>query len=134
MHVTPYLDFDGRCEEAIEFYKKAIAAKVETMMRFKESPDPSACAPGTAEKIMHASIKIGDTILMATDGHCKNNAPFQGISLALSLPSDAEAERTFTALGQGGQVRMPLTKTFFSSRFGMLADKFGVPWMIIVMA
>ena len=104
------------------------------MMRFKESPDPSACAPGSAEKIMHASIKIGDTILMASDGHCEKKAAFQGISLALSVPSDAEAERAFAALGQGGQVRMPLTKTFFSSRFGMLADKFGVSWMIIVTA
>lgn len=133
MHVTPYLYFDGRCEDALEFYRKALGAKVEMMMRFKESPDPNAIAPGSGEKIMHCSFKIGDTLVMASDGHCGGKPTFQGISLSLTVAKDVEAERLFAALGEGGQVQMPMTKTFFASRFGMVADKFGVSWMILAM-
>ncbi len=135
MQVTPYLFFDGRCEEAMEFYKKALGAEVAMMMRFKESPDPhppGMMPPGTENKIMHATLRIGDTTVMASDGHAKGSPKFEGFSLSLNAKNEAEAERLFAALAEGGQIRLPLTKTFFSPRFGMLADKFGMGWMIIV--
>jgi PhnB protein len=133
MHVEPYLSFDGRCEEAIEFYRKELGAEVTMLMRFKESPEP--CQPGMSppgDKVMHASFRIGDTTLMASDGQCLGKANFQGFSLSLKAHSEAEAERLFASLADGGQVQMPLTKTFFSPRFGMVADRFGVSWMIVV--
>jgi PhnB protein len=130
--VQPYLFFDGRCEEALEFYRKALGAKVEMLMRFKESPDPGSCAPGSGDKVMHASFRIGDAVLMASDGECKGKTNFQGFALSITAANEAEADRFFTALADGGQVQLPLTKTFFSPRFGMLADRFGVAWMIMV--
>ena len=132
MQLQPYLNFDGRCEEALEFYRRALGAKIEMLMRFKESPDPSMVSPGSEEKIMHSSFRVGDAIVLASDGRCQGETNFQGISLTLSVPDEAEAEQRFTALSDGGQVQMPLTKTFFSPRFGMVADRFGVSWMIIV--
>ena len=135
MHVQPYLFFDGRCEEAIDFYKTAIGAEVEMLMRFKDSPEkppPGTMPPGSDDKIMHATLKMGDTQLMASDGHCQAKPQFEGFSLSLTVPDEAAAERAFKALSEGGQVRMPLSKTFFSPRFGMLADRFGVGWMVIV--
>ena len=132
MQVQPYLFFDGRCEEALEFYRSALGAEVTMLMHFKDSPDPDMCPPGAGDKVMHTSFRIGETTVMASDGRCLGQPSFQGISLSLTAPNDAEAERLFAALGDGGQVQMPMTKTFFSSRFGMLADRFGVGWMIIV--
>jgi PhnB protein len=135
MQVQPYLFFDGRCEEAIEFYRKALGAEVTMLMRFKDSPEPhppGMCPPGTDDKIMHASLRIGDTTVMASDGQCQGKPSFQGFSLTLNAPDEAEADRLFASLADGGQVQMPLTKTFFSSHFGMVADRFGVNWMIIV--
>ena len=131
MQVQPYLFFDGRAEEAIEFYKKAIGAKVEMMMRFKESPAKEHIPPGGDNKIMHACIKIGDAQVMASDGQCAGKAKFDGFSLSLGAKDDAEADKLFNALADGGQVRMPLGPTFFAQRFGMVADKFGVGWMVI---
>ena len=133
--VQPYLFFDGRCEEALEFYRKALGAEVTMLMRFKDSPEPpkpEMCPPGSGEKVMHASFRIGDTTLMASDGQCRGNPSFQGFSLSLTVRSEAEAERLFAAVGEKGQVQMPLAKTFFSPRFGMVADRFGVSWMIYV--
>ncbi|MFZ3328209.1 MAG: VOC family protein [Methylocella sp.] len=132
MQVQPYLSFEGRCEEAVEFYRKALGAEVTRLMRFKESPDPGMCSPGTLDKVMHMSFRIGDTTLFASDGRCTGQPNFQGISLSLTVPNDSETERRFASLADGGQVQMPLTKTFFSSRFGMVADRFGVAWMIVV--
>jgi PhnB protein len=135
MQVQPYLFFDGRCEEAIEFYRKALGAEVTMLMRFKDSPEPPApsmCPPGSENKVMHANLRIGDTQVMASDGRCQGRPNFQGFSLSLTVPDDAEAERRFAALSDGGKVQMPLAKTFFSSRFGMVADRFGVSWMVIV--
>ena len=132
MQVQSYLFFNGRCEEAIEFYKKTLGAKVEMMMRFNESPEPHKCAPGTENKIMHSCIRIGDTAVMASDGMAQGQPEFKGFSLTLNAKDVAEAERLFGALGEGGEVRQPLIQTFFSPRFGMLADKFGVGWMVIV--
>jgi PhnB protein len=135
MPLQPYLFFDGRCEEAIEFYRDTLGAKVTVLMRFKDSPEPhqpGMLPPGAENKVMHASFSIGDATLLASDGRCLGKPKFEGFSLTLSVPNDAEAERLFASLGEGGQVQMPLTTTFFSSRFGMLADRFGVPWMIIV--
>jgi PhnB protein len=134
MQVQPYLMFEGRCEEAIEFYKKAIGAEVQMLMRFKDAPvPPQGERPmGSPEKVMHASIKIGDSIVNASDGECGGKANFGGFSLVLNCKDAAEAEKYFGALSQGGQVRMPLSPTFFSPKFGMLADKFGLGWMVIV--
>ena len=132
MPIQPYLFFEGRCDEAIEFYKKAVGAKVEMVMRFKEAPDQSMLPPGSGEKVMHSAIKIGDATILASDGHCGGKANFQGFSLTIYANNEAEADKMFGALSEGGEVRMPLAKTFFSPRFGMLADKFGVGWMVIV--
>lgn len=133
MLIQPYLFFDGRCEEALEFYKSALGAQVTMLMRFKESPTPSDMVPpGSEEKIIHSSFTVGDSTLMASDGHCGGKPVFEGMSLSLSVSSEAEADRLFAALADGGQVRMPQSKTFFSPRFGMVVDRFGVSWMVIV--
>jgi PhnB protein len=135
MQVQPYLFFDGRCEEAIEFYKKALGAEVMMLLRFKESPEPpepSMVPAGSEDKVMHACLRIGDTAVMASDGNCAGRPSFQGFSLSLSAKDEADAKRLFAALGEGGQVQMPLGKTFFSPAFGMVADRFGVSWMVIV--
>lgn len=128
--VQPYLFFNGRCEEALDFYRKAIGAEVTALVRFKDSPDPTMCAPGTGEKIMHASLQIGDSTVFASDGECGGNPNFQGISLSLTASDETDAERLFAALAEGGKVTLPLTKTFFSPRFGMIADRFRVSWMV----
>jgi PhnB protein len=132
MHVQPYLMFDGRCEEALDFYKTAVGAEVEMLMRWKDSPDKSMCSPGNEDKVMHAQFKVGDTTLMASDGRCMGKPDFQGFALTLNAKDEAEADRLFNALADGGQVQMPMEKTFFSPRFGMAADKFGVGWMVLV--
>ena len=135
MQIQPYLFFEGRCEEALEFYRKALGAEVTALYRYKDSPEPpepGKCAPGSGDKVMHANVRIGETTVMASDGRCQGRPSFQGFSLSLAVPDDAEAERRFAALADGGQVQMPLARTFFSSRFGMVADRFGVSWMIIV--
>jgi PhnB protein len=134
MKVEPYLFFEGRCEEAIEFYRKALGAQVIMLMRFKESPEPPmpGLPPGSEEKILHATFRIGESEIMASDGHCSGKPSFQGISLSLAVPDEATANRVFAALSEGGQVQMPLTRTFYSPRFGMVADRFGVSWMVLV--
>jgi PhnB protein len=135
MQIQPYLFFDGRCEEAINFYRKAVGAEVEMMMRFKDSPEPpqpGMVPPGSESKVMHAAFRIGDSTVLASDGHCQGKPHFQGVALSLTVADESQAERAFKALGEGGQVQMPLTKTFFSPRFGMLADRFGVAWMVYV--
>jgi PhnB protein len=130
--VQPYLSFEGRCEEAVEFYRKALGAEVTALVRFKDSPDPGMCAPGADDKVMHASLRIGESTVMASDGRCQGQLSFQGFSLSLTLPDEAQADRHFAALAEGGQVQVPLRQTPFSSRFGMVADRFGVSWMITV--
>jgi PhnB protein len=137
MKVEPYVTFNGRCDEAIEFYKTAVGAKVEMLMRFKECPEPPPSGkfpPELLDKVMHSSLRIGDSIVMATDGGCPSSTGISGISLTLTVSNDAEAERRFTALAEGGKVTMPLAKTFFASSFGMLTDRFGVSWMVITHA
>jgi len=131
MDVQPYLQFDGRCEEALEFYKKTLGAKVEALMRFKDAPDQSMVSPGSADKVMHSSFSIGHTRIMASDGYCKGSPSFQGFSLTLRPKTKAEAEKLLAALGKGGAVQMPFTETFFSPGFGMVADPFGVSWMVV---
>jgi len=135
MQVQPYLFFDGRCEEAVEFYRRTLGAEVITLLRFKDSPEPpqpGMVPPGAENKVMHMAMRIGETTVMASDGRCLGKPSFQGFSLSLTVPSEAEAERLFAALGEGGQVQVPLAKTFFSPRFGMVADRFGVSWMVLV--
>ncbi len=134
MPIEPYLNFDGRCEEAIEFYKKALGAEVAMLIRVSDSPEPppGGITPGTENKIMHASLRIGASNIMASDGYCQGKQTFGGITLSLSVKDEAAANKAFNALADGGQIHMPLSKTFFSPRFGMVADRFGVPWMVIV--
>jgi PhnB protein len=135
--IEPYLFFDGRCEEAIEFYRRALGAEVTMLMRFKDSPEPhkpDMVPPGSDNKIMHATLRIGDATVMASDGRCTGKPSFEGFSLSLAAANEGEADRLFAALADGGQVQMPLAKTFFSPRFGMVADRFGVSWMVIVPA
>jgi PhnB protein len=132
MQIQPYLSFEGRADEAIKFYKKAIGAKVDMLMRFKEAPDQSMVTPGSKDKVMHAALHAGDTQLLMSDGRCTGSANFSGIALALSVQTEADADRIFNALADGGKVNMPLAKTFFSPKFGMVADKFGVGWMVMV--
>jgi PhnB protein len=133
--IQPYLFFNGSCEEAVEFYRKALGGEVEMMMRFKESPEPpppGTVPPGVENKIMHSSFRIGQTTVMASDGDSTDKPSFQGFSLSLSVPNEAEADRAFNALADGGLVKMPLTKTFWSPRFGMVEDRFGIGRMISV--
>src|SRR6266567_4375385 len=133
--VQPYLFFNGSCEQAVEFYRKALGAEVEMMMRFKESPEPpkpGMVPPGFENKIMHTSFRVGQTTIMASDGCSAEKAKFEGFSLSVAVATEAEADRVFAALVDGGQVRMPLAKTFWSPRFGMVADRFGIGWMISV--
>ena len=142
MKVEPYLFFEGRCEEALEFYRRALGAQVTMLMRYKDNPEPAAgpgCGEGanarggpTPEMVMHAAFTVGETQVMASDGMGSGSPAFKGISLSLSPANDAEAQRLFAALAQGGQVQMPLGKTFFSPAFGMVADRFGVSWMVVV--
>ena len=135
MKVQAYITFAGRCEEALEFYKKSICAEVTSLMRWKESPEKDMQgSPGYEEKVMNAAFRIGDTQLMADDGMGGNEAEFKGMTLVIEVADDAEAKRVFTSLGEGGKVTMPLMKTFWSSSFGMLTDQFGVPWMVNVEA
>jgi PhnB protein len=134
--IQPYLFFGGRCEEAIEFYRAALGAQVELLMRYSDSPEPmppGRIPPGFENKVMHATLRIGGSTLMASDG-CETVASFVGFSLHVCLPTEAEADRAFAALAAGGKVEMPLTKTFWSPRFGMLADRFGIGWMVSVAA
>jgi PhnB protein len=142
MKVQNYLFFDGRCEEALDFYRSALGAEVTALMRFKDGPQEAqeGSAPGEGcagptpapDKVMHASFRIGDTEVLASDGEGRGNPSFQGFSLAVTVKDGDEAERLFAALGDGGQVQMPLTKTFFTSHFGMVADRFCVSWMVLV--
>ena len=133
MQVQPYLQFDGRCEEALEFYKSVLGAKVEAIMRFKDGPDCMEMPQGTSDKVLHACFRIGESTIMASDGYCKGKPDFQGFSLTIQASDKAEADRLFKALEPGGAVQMPLAETFFSPRFGMVADRFGVSWMIVTL-
>ena len=133
MQIQPYLFFNGRCEEAIDFYRNALGAEVEMMMRFKESPDPlppGLIAPGFENKVMHASVRIGGAVMMASDGMAAGETNFKGFSLSIDAPDAAGVDRLFNALAEGGSVTMPLGKTFWSPRFGMVSDRFGVGWMV----
>jgi len=133
--IESYLFFNGSCEQALEFYRKSLGAEIQMMMRYKESPEPpkpGMLPPGFENKIMHASFRIGQTTLMASDGCSPKQPSFDGFSLALSVSTESEADRVFTALADGGQVRMPLGKTFWSPRFGMITDRFGIGWMVSV--
>ena len=130
--VQPYLFFEGRCQEALEFYRKALGAEVTALMRYKDSPDQTMVQPGSEDKVMHSSFRIGETTVMASDGRSSGHPSFQGFALSLTVTTEAEAERLFAAIVDGGQVIMPLTTTFFSPRFGMTTDRFGVSWMVYV--
>ena len=131
MNVQPYLSFEGRAQEAIDFYKSALGAKVDAVMLFKDAPPDMQANMPNKDKIMHSAFHVGDTQIMATDGQCSGKSEFSGITLTLTAGSNGEAEKLFNALSQGGKVNMPLSETFFAHRFGMVADKFGVGWMVL---
>jgi PhnB protein len=137
MQIQPYVFFDGRCEEAIKFYQGALGAEVNMMLRFKDNPDqnvPAECGPNSAvaDKVMHADVRIGGTNVLMSDGKGTGQPKFEGFALSVTVPTPADADRVFAALGNGGRVEVPLTPTFFSPRFGMVADRFGVMWMVYV--
>jgi PhnB protein len=132
--IEPYLCFEGRCDEAIAFYQKALGAEVLAVMRFKDSPEPNQCSSGSEDKVMHSAIRIGESILMMSDGRCSGKPNFEGISLSVTAADEAESAKLFGALSEGGNVIMPLGKTFYSPSFGMTTDRFGVMWMVIVMS
>ena len=135
MHIEPYLFFEGRCAEAVEFYRDALGAEVTMLMRYKDSPEPAPpgkLPAGSEDKVMHASLRIGDTTVMASDGLCQGPPRFQGFSLSITVPDETRADKMFAALADRGQVQMPMGKTFWSPRFGMVTDRFGVGWMISV--
>jgi PhnB protein len=132
MQVQPYLFFNGRCEEALEFYRSALGAEVEILSRLKDAPDPGMTQPGMENKVMHASFSIGESMLMASDGRCDGEPHFGGFSLSITVPDEKEADSVFKALADGGKITMPLEKTFWAPKFGMLEDRFGVGWMISV--
>jgi len=137
MQVQPYLFFDGRCEEAVDFYRRALGAEVQLLMRYKDSPEPpppGMVAPGSENKVMHVAMRIGEAVVMASDGSCSGQTRFAGFSLSITVPTALDADRVFAALADGGTVTMPLTQTFWSPRFGMLSDRFGVGWMVNVAA
>jgi len=130
--VQPYLFFNGRCEEALEFYRNAVGAKMEMLSRFKDAPEPGMMQPGMEDKIMHASFRIGETLLMASDGRCDGQPRFEGFSLSIIVADEEKAESVFNALAESGKITMPLAETFWAPKFGMLEDKFGVGWMVSV--
>lgn len=135
MQIQPYLFFDGRCEEALMFYREVLGAEITMLMRFGESPDPAppgTLPPGAQNKIMHAALHVGDSVILASDGHCGGEPSFAGMSLSLTLASQNQAEQVFEALSREGEVTLQLGKTFFSPSFGMLRDRFGVAWMVYV--
>ncbi len=132
MNVQPYLFFDGRCEEALEFYRAALGAEIVMMMRNSESPDGTMCVEGAEQKILHSAFRVGETTICASDGHSLGQPEFRGFGLSITVATESEADRMFAALSEGGQTVMPMNKTFFSPRFGMLTDRFGVMWMILV--
>jgi PhnB protein len=135
MQVQPYVFFDGRCEEAFEYYRRTLGAEQKMLLRFKDSPEPhqpGMVAPGSENKVMHMQFRIGETTILASDGRCGGQPNFQGFALSLTVKEVAEAERLFAALADGGKVQMPMNKTFFSPRFGMVIDRFGVFWMVYV--
>jgi PhnB protein len=137
MTIQPYLFFEGRADEAVAFYQKVFGAEVQMLMRYKDSPDPcpeGMIPPGSESKVMHMMMKIGDAVVMGSDGRCSGTPGFQGFSLCYAAKDATDADRVFSALSDGGTVQMPMGKTFFSPRFGMVADRFGVSWMVIVEA
>ncbi|HQT75677.1 MAG TPA: glyoxalase/bleomycin resistance/extradiol dioxygenase family protein [Rhodopila sp.] len=133
MQIQPYIFLDGRCREAIDFYTNTLDAELLMRMLFSENPGPEELPPGvTGDKIMHAALRIGDSQIFLSDGHCAGKPEFRGFSLSLALADDRAAKRTFDALAQGGNVTVPLTQTFFASSFCMVTDRFGMPWMVVV--
>ncbi|MGG5818190.1 VOC family protein [Falsiroseomonas sp. HW251] len=131
MHTVPYLFFEGRCEEALAFYGQALGAETRAMMRYRDSPEPAQVPPGNDDKVMHGEFKVGETVIFCSDGMCSGKTAFGGFGLALAAKDAAEAGRLFAALSDGGEVRMPLSPTFFSPAFGMVSDRFGVMWMVM---
>ena len=127
---VPYLGFDGQCEEAFKFYEKALGGKIVMMMRLADAPPEVPRTPETERRVMHARLKVGDRYLMGGDAPQQMFSKPQGFCVSIQVDEAADAERVFAALAEGGKINMPLAPTFWSERFGMLIDKFGIPWMV----
>lgn len=132
MRIEPYLFFEGRCEEALDFYHKALGAEVQELTHYEDSPAPTSPGHGRKGKVMHASVRVGESTVFASDGRCTGQSVFQGFALSLTIREELEAERLFAALADGGKIKVPLAKTFFSPRYGMVTDRFGVLWIVYV--
>lgn len=132
MQIQPYVFFDGRCEEALEFYQQSVGAEIGMLLRYRDNPDPSTNPPGAEDNIMHGEMRIGESTVLVSDGHCGGSPTFEGFALTLIAKSVEESERLYKALEEGGQVLVPLGKSFFSPSFGMLTDQFGVMWLVYV--
>lgn len=132
MQVQPYVFFNGRCEEALNFYREALGAEIVSMFRFSEAPDPRMVPPGAGDKVMHASLRIGGSELLASDGMGEADTKPTGFSLSIGVESVDEGRRVFQALAQGGTVQMDFGPTFWTQGFGQLTDRFGIQWMVNV--
>ncbi|WP_250124683.1 VOC family protein [Chroococcidiopsis sp. CCMEE 29] len=133
MKLNPYLMFNGQCEAAFKFYEQCLGGKITTMMPYGESPEPlmtDQLTPEWRNKIMHVSLTIGDQELMGSDSPPEYDEEAKGFSVSISLNDPIEGERIFNTLAENGTVRMPFQQTFWAYRFGMLVDRFGIPWMI----
>ncbi len=130
MQLNPYLFFDGRCEEAFKFYEKLLGGQIKAMMTYEGSPAAEHVPPEWRKKIMHATLEVGGEAFMGADASPQHYKQPQGLSVSVSIDKVADAERIFHALAENGEVMMPLEKTFWAARFGMVRDRFGVPWMI----
>ena len=130
MELNPYLTFDGQCEAAFEFYERCLGGKIVTMMNHEDSPIADQVPADWGKRIMHARLTVGDSVLMGSDSPPEHYEEPKGFSVALQLKQPAEAERVFQALAEGGTVLMPIQQTFWATRFGMLVDRFAIPWMI----
>jgi PhnB protein len=130
MRLNPYLVFNGQCQAAFRFYEQCLGGKIAAMMTYGDSPLAEQCGPQSRDRIMHARLQVGDTVLMGSDAPPDRFQAMQGMSVTLNIEQAAEAERVFHALAEGGNVIMPIGETFWAQRFAMLTDRFGTPWMI----
>jgi PhnB protein len=130
MQLNPYLNFNGQCEEAFRFYEQCFGGKIEFMMTHEGSPMADQVPKEWGKKIMHARLSVGNQVLLGSDAHGDCYAAPKGFAVSIDVTEPAEADRIFNALAENGTVQMPIQETFWAKRFGMLADRFGIPWMI----
>ncbi len=130
MRLNPYLNFDGKCAEAFAFYARCLGGQNLAIQTFRESPMAEHVGPEDQDRVVHARMNVGDTVLMGSDSPSNRSSEAKGFAVSLSVDSAEEAERVFHALAEGGEIHMPIGETFWAVRFGMLLDQFGIPWMV----